>query len=455
MFDPSIFKAYDIRGIYGKNLDEDIAERIGRAYVKLLRPEVKHDQLTLVVARDMRLSSPQLSQSLISGLRQAGANVIDIGLSSTPMFYFAVSYLKADGGIQVSASHNPPEYNGFKLVRQQGIPVSGESGIYQIRDWVEQNQWSDADQPGQLKQQDSLLDEYVRQELAAWNVQPDKLKHYKIVIDAANAMGSLDARAIFQQLPGEVVELNFELDGSFPAHPADPLKPENLVQLQEAVQQQQADLGIAIDGDGDRYFFVDERGQVIDPAIVRGVLAQRVLARYPGSTICYDIRPGKITKDLIEQAGGQPSLTKVGHSLIKEQMLKLSAPFGGESSGHFFFKFDFGTFEAPPVTIGLMLEFFSQDDLPVSDKIKPYQTYFHSGEINSTVSDPQAKIAEIESRYADGEINKLDGITVTYPDWWFNVRPSNTEPKLRLNLEAVSQQLMEQKRDEVLALIRS
>ena len=268
-------------------------------------------------------------------------------------------------------------------------------------------------------------------------------------------MGSLDIDAMFKGLPISLIKLNFDLDGTFPSHQPDPLQEENLEPTQKAVLKNKADMGIVPDGDGDRYFFIDEKGQIIRQEILRGIMAQLALKEFPGATVCYDIRPGKITKDMIEAVGGRASVTKVGHSLIKEQMIRESAVFGGESSGHYFYKFDFGTFESPVRLVLKFLGFISEQGKPVSEIVAPYKVYFHSGEINEKVSDAKAKIDEIKQKYSNGHESFLDGVTVEYDDYWFNVRSSNTEPLLRLNLEAKSNELMKQKRDEVLAIIRS
>lgn len=451
---PEIFKAYDIRGIYGKDLDEDTAYKIGQAYTKLMSDENPNKKLTFVVSGDMRISTPALKKSLIQGLTDSGADVVDIGMASTPTFYFAVAYNGHDGGIQVSASHNPAEYNGFKMVRKNAVPVSGDTGIQTIKDWVISNEFPKSDKaPGKVSQLDGQTKLAVDQQ--SKDVDISQIKPLKVVIDAANSVGSLDLDAVLENLPLEVIKLNWELDGTFPAHQADPLHDENLDQIKAAVLEHQADLGIAPDGDGDRYFFIDETGHTIRQEILRGIMAQISLKEHPGSVVAYDIRPGRITLDMIQEAGGKPIVTRVGHSLIKEQMLKENAVFGGESSGHYFYRFDYGTFEAPTSLLLRLLKFISEQNKPLSQIIKPYQKYFHSGEINSVVDDTEAKIKAIHERFSDAKINDLDGVTVEYDDYWFNVRPSNTEPKLRLNLEAKSSELMEQKRDEVLEFIRS
>jgi phosphomannomutase len=451
--DPSIFKAYDIRGIYPDQLNEEIAYKIGRAYAEIIKSENPSKDLNIVVGCDMRLSTPSLKEKVIQALLDSGVNVIDAGFTSTPTYYFAVAYYGYDGGMQVSASHNPKEYNGFKLTRARAVPISGDTGMYDLRDMVIKEEFPKIDKRGTLSKKEGVLEDLVKEHVKGIDLK--SIKPFKIVADAANAMGAIDIEAMFKGLPIELIKLNFKLDGNFPAHQSDPLQEKNLVPTQEKVKEEKADMGIVPDGDGDRYFFIDENGEVIRQEILRGIMAQLALKRNPGATVCYDIRPGRITKDMIEAVGGNASVTRVGHSLIKEQMIKENAVFGGESSGHYFYKFDYGTFESPVKFVLSFLEFISKKDKPLSKIIKPYKVYFHSGEINSKVKDVKEKIKEIEETYKDAkDISHLDGVTIEYDDFWFNVRPSNTEPLLRLNLEAKTKKLMEEKRDEVLDLIR-
>jgi phosphomannomutase len=456
MIDSSIFKAYDIRGKYPETIDEDLAYKIGRAYAELLFRENPSKKLEIVVGNDMRLSSPQLKEKAIQGLVDSGINVIDIGLATTPTFYFAVAYYGYDGGMQVSASHNPKEWNGFKMTRKRAVPISGDTGINDIRDMVIKGEFGEVKEKGIISKKEGVLLDEVKIELNEWKVDISKIKPLKIVIDAANAMGSLDVEEMFSGLSCELIKLNFELDGSFPVHEADPMKEENLKYLQDAVLEHKADLGISIDGDADRYFFVDEKGEIVRQDILRGIMAQLALLEYPGETVCYDIRPGRITKDMIEEAGGKAFVTRVGHSLIKEAMIKNNAVFGGESSGHYFYKFSFGTFEAPIILTLRFLQFISEKNQKVSELVAPYKKYFHSGEINFKVTSSADKIKEIAEKYKDAdEISHLDGITVTYSDWWFNARGSNTETTiLRLTVEAKSKELMEKKRDELSNFIK-
>ena len=452
---PEIFKAYDIRGIYGQDLDEETAYRLGHAYISLRREQdKKSDELNIVVAEDMRLSSNKLKKSLIKGLTEAGANVIDIGLASTPTFYFAIAAFNYGGGIMVSASHNPAEYNGFKMTREKARPISKETGIEYLKEKTMRGKFSPAGKHGRVSEKTDTLEKQIKHDLAY--AQIDKIKPLRIVVDPANGMGAQYAEALFKHLPCELIKINFKLDGSFPAHEADPLKDENNFELQRRVIKEQADLGIAIAGDGDRLFFIDEKGKTINQSIIRGILAKIFLRDKPGAKICYDIRPGRVTRDLIEENGGVPIVTRVGHSLIKEQAIKEGAYFAGESSGHFFLNMDIGCFEVPVIIILKLLIEFSGAGKTVSEYIKPYQKYYHSGEINSAVNKKYEEIfSQIEKKYSDAKINRLDGITIEYPDYWFNVRGSNTEPKLRLNLEAKTKKLMEQKRDEILQIIKA
>lgn len=449
---PSIFKAYDIRGVYPTEFDETAAYDISRAVATLFQRENPGKKLTLVVGRDMRLSSPALRERVVAGLLDSGVNVVDVGLASTPTFYFSVAQGNYDGGIQVSASHNPKQFNGMKIVRAHGVPVGRDTGMNDLKQIVADGSYTAAEPKGVLTTMEHMTELCAETEGAG--IPIEKIKPFTIVIDAANAMGALDMVAIFKKLPCTVIKLNFELDGTFPAHQPDPLDPENLKVLQDAVREHHADFGIAPDGDGDRVFFVANDGQLIRQEILRGIMAQVALKEQPGATVCYDIRPGRVTRDMIEAVGGRGVVTPVGHSLIKAVMLKEHAVFGGESSGHYFYKFPFGTFESSVALILKFLVWLSKKNTTLAEAVKPYQIYFHSGEINSRVADVKTVLARIKERFHDGNMNELDGVTVEYDDWWFNVRGSNTEPLIRLNLEAKSRELMEQKRDEVVNVIQ-
>lgn len=453
---PSVFKAYDIRGVYPTDINEDFAYRLGFAYADLRQKEEGKEDLTVLVSHDMRNSSPTIYESLIKGLSESGVNVISIGLASTPTMYFASAYYGCDGGIQVSASHNPKDDNGFKIVRKNGVPVSEDTGMYDLREMVINNPLKMAEKIGSITSKADFLNDLYESQLKELNIDISKIKPLKIVIDAGNSMGAIDTAKMFEKLPCELIKINFELDGNFPAHQPDPLVDENLQPTMDAVVANHADLGIVPDGDGDRYFFVDNEGHIIRQEILRGIMAQIALTEHPGATVGYDIRPGKITLDMILEAGGKPLVTRVGHSLIKEAMIKNDAIFGGESSGHYFYKFSYGTFEAPFAFVLKFLQYVSMQNKTVADIVRPLKKYFHSGEINSVVTDKNTKIEELKTKYADAKnISLLDGVTIEYDNYWFNVRPSNTENKLRLNLEAVDVDTMTAKRDEVLSLIRS
>lgn len=449
-----VFKKYDIRGLYPEEITEDLAYRIGRVFAALRLQEVERETIQIAVGEDKRESTPSLKRSLVKGIRDEGADVVDIGLVSTPTFYFGVAYFGYDGGIMVSASHNPAKYNGFKLVRQNAVPVSADTGIVEIRDRVLGGDFSEkGNKSGALTKNPDVLKKQLEVESTFGN--PGAIKEMNIVADSANGMGALYLDAVFSKLPQvKLTRMYWELDGTFPNHEADPFKEENLGDLKKKVIEQKADLGIATDGDGDRIFFVDNNGELIEPAIVRGILAKVFLAEKPGAKIAYDVRPGRITRDMIEEYGGIPIVTRVGHSFIKEQAIKEGAYFAGESSGHFFLNLDYGCFEMPMIMILKLLREFSESGKTTAEYVRPLRRYFHSGEINSEVEDVDAVLEKIADAYKDGAVSRLDGVTVEYEDFWFNVRGSNTEPKIRLNLEATSREIMEEKRDEVLKRIR-
>lgn len=452
-FPKNIFKAYDVRGLYPEELNEEIVYKIARAYGQMRQKELGQNDLTIATGRDMRLSSPMLHEALKRGLIEQGIRVVDLGLCSTPTFYYAVAHYGYNGGLLISASHNPKEYNGVKIVRERGLPFGQGTGMEELMVLVEQGNFELAGKTGTIVEKLGALAEQVKFETQF--SQATKIKKFKIVADAANSMGALYLEELFKHLPQvELIKMNFELDGNFPAHQPDPLQDKNVVDLKKRVVAEKADLGIATDGDGDRIFFVDDSGATVEPAVLRGIMAQIVLREFPGAVICYDIRPGKITEDMILEAGGVPSLTRVGHSLIKKQMIDTGAVFGGESSGHFFFKFPQGVYEAPVVVILKLLQELSDKNITLADYVRPLNKYWHSGEINFTVTDKAKVLVALKEAYGDAKINALDGLTFTYPDVWFNVRSSNTENLIRLNLEARTKELMEEKLDEVKKLIK-
>jgi len=443
--DPAIFKAYDIRGTYPDELNEGIAHTIGQAIAAYLRvPQI-------AVGRDMRLSSPALAQAVIQGLTDGGADVVELGLTSTDELYFAVGKFGYSAGVMVSASHNPGKYNGFKLCRAQAVPISTETGLKDIAALAQGGALPQPDHKGTVTKRD-VLDAYVDTVLSFIDLA--QVKPLKIVVDAGNGMAGLTAPALFKRLPCQLIPLFFELDGSFPNHPASPIEPENMAALQKAVIEHGADMGVAFDGDADRMFIVDEQGQLVDGSEVTLLVSQNLLRKYPGSTILYNLIISRTVPEMVQQAGGHAVRTRVGHSFIKAIMREQNAVFGGEHSGHFYFR-DFWFADSGLIAMLMVLELVSQEGKSVSTLLRSLDTRVRSGEINSHVADIPAKLEQLQQRYADGQIDHLDGITVSYPTWWFNVRASNTEPLLRLNVEGDTRELMEGKRDELLALIRS
>ncbi len=449
--DKSIFKAYDIRGIYPEQLNEDVIYRIGKGFVKLIQEEnPDKDQLTIAVGCDMRLSSPALKKRLIEALVNVGVNVVDIGLCSTPTYYFAVAKYGYDGGLIVSASHNPKDHNGMKIVRRGAEAIGLVNGLDKIRDYSMQD-IPESTTKGKVIENNKALKDRTDYALGFYDFNLNKIK---VVADVANAMGSPDVRELFKHIDSELIEMNFELDGSFPVHEADPFKERNVEDLKKRVVEEKADLGIAVDGDADRYFFVDEKGELVEPGILRGIFAEVVLRHNPGANVGYDIRPGQITHDMIVEHGGKPFVTRVGHTLIKKKGREVNAAFAGESSGHFFFKTEFGFYETPLIgTLVLMHEISKRG--PLSKIVAPLKRYFHSGEINFVVNNKLQKLHEIAQAFSDGKVSLLDGVSVKYDDWWFNIRPSNTESKIRLNLEAKTKEKMEEMKSKVIEIIKS
>ncbi|HZS79323.1 MAG TPA: phosphomannomutase/phosphoglucomutase [Ktedonobacteraceae bacterium] len=445
--DPGIFKAYDVRGIYGEDLNDSIAYMIGRAAALYLNaPEI-------AVGRDMRLSSPQLATALMRGITDQGVNAIDLGMTTTDELYFAVGKFNFPAGVMITASHNPGKYNGMKFCRAQAFPISLESGLADIRDLAIKGNFPQPAQKGQIIQRD-VTEEYIQHALSFIDVS--KIKPLKVVIDAGNGMAGMIMPRVFEHLPCTLIPLYFELDGNFPNHPASPIEPENMVDLQNKVREVGADLGAAFDGDADRMFPVDEKGDLVDGSMVTAIVSQSLLQKHPGSTILYNLIVSKSVPELIKRLGGNPVRTRVGHSYIKAEMRRLNAIYGGEHSGHFYFR-DNWFADSGLIAFLITLELVSVENKPLSQLLQPLDKGVRSGEINSKVSDVQGKLKALEEHFSKGaqNVDHLDGLTIEYPDWWFNVRPSNTEPLLRLNVEANTRELMEQKRDELLAFIRS
>jgi len=446
VLDPTVFKAYDVRGLYPEELDEAGAYAIGRAYIE------QFAAARVAVGRDMRLSSPSMAAAVREGAADAGADVLDLGMVGTEMLYFAVGDLELDGGIMVTASHNPKQYTGMKIVRGGALPVGGESGLLDVRDRAVAGAWHDAAR-GTIREED-IWDRYVERVLSFVDVS--SLKPLRVVIDAANGMAGTMLPRVLERLPMvDVVRCYFEPDGTFPNHEPNPLLPENRAFIIETTRTSNADFGVAFDGDADRCFFVDDTGDFVPGDFTTALFAQAILGREPGGKVIYDVRASWAVPEAIRAAGGVPLINRVGHAFIKQRMREEHAVFGGEVSAHYYFR-DFSQADSGTVPFLLMCELVSRHG-KLSAALAPFrERYFITGEINTPVADVPAKLAELEERFGgEGTVTHLDGLSVEFDDWHFNVRPSNTEPLLRLNLEALSQELMDEKRDEVLSAIRA
>jgi phosphomannomutase len=455
LIDESIFKAYDVRGIYPDQMDEQVAYRLGRGFARVISQleDTPVEQLRLGLGRDMRLSAPAMSEQYALGMRDEGASVIDAGQVGTEQLYFLVGSQELDGGLMCTASHNPKKYTGAKLLRRGALALSGDAGIGELREIVTSGDPGDpVDQSGEYETTDvaaafeekmkSFLDEPVRK--------------MKVVLDGGNGMAGPMVGPILDDLPVDQVRTYWEPDGNFPDHEPNPLLPENRTFIMKKVLSEGAELGIAWDGDADRCFFIDDTGKFVDGDFLTALLAESILAKDPGALILYDVRASRAVRDTVERAGGRADVNRVGHAFFKTRMRKDGAAFGGEVSGHYYFR-DFYCADSGTLPALLILELLSAKGKRLSELLAPYrENYFISGEINSEVQDQEGKMNEIAEHYSDGEVDWLDGVSVDYPDWHFNVRPSNTEPLLRLNLESlVSPDDMEHRRDEVLELIRS
>jgi phosphomannomutase len=447
----AVFKAYDVRGTVPDQIDEELARRTGAAFVSLC------GAAAVVVGHDMRPTSPALAAAFAAGAADAGADVVMIGLASTDQLYFASGDLGHPGAM-FTASHNPAAYNGIKLCRAGAQPIGAETGLHEIRDAVSSPERASERTPGSISQRD-VLEAYAAHLLALAPVQGRRLK---VVVDAGNGMAGLTAPVVFDRIGRtddggvELVPMYFELDGSFPNHEANPIEPENLVDLQKRVVSENADIGLAFDGDADRCFVVDELGRAVSPSTLTALIAARELAKDPGAAVIHNLITSRRVPELVAELGGKPVRTRVGHSFIKATMAETDAVFGGEHSGHFYFR-DFWRADSGMLAALHTLAALAGSDQPLSELLDDYQRYVLSGEINSEVVDVAAAVAAVESAYAGtpgAEIDHLDGLTVTTDDWWFNVRPSNTEPLLRLNVEGVDDTTMTRVRDDVLALIR-
>jgi phosphomannomutase len=446
VLDPKVFKAYDVRGIYPDELDEEGAYAIGRAYAEQFEPR------KIAVGWDMRLSSPAMAEAAMRGAAEAGVDVLELGMVGTEMLYFAVGDLGLDGGMEVTASHNPKEYTGMKIVRRGALPVGGESGLLEIRDRALAG-FDRGQTPGRVEKHD-VWPAFVERVLSFVDV--DAIRPLRVVIDAANGMAGAMLPPVLERLPVDAVRCYFEPDGTFPNHEPNPLLPENREFIVSKTLEESADLGVAFDGDADRCFFVDDTGEFVPGDFVTALLAESILEKEPGGKVIYDLRASWAVPETVERAGGTPLVNRVGHAFIKHRMRKEDATFAGEVSGHYYFR-DFSQADSGVVPFLLMLELVSRKGTKLSEILRPYrERYFITGELNTPVADVPLKLQELKERFGpEGDVSHLDGISVDAADWHMNVRPSNTEPLLRLNLEARSRELMERKRDEVLGVIRA
>jgi phosphomannomutase len=444
----AIVKAYDVRGVVPDQLDPEIARLFGASFAEL----VAGDAQAVVVAYDMRPSSPDLARAFAEGVTSQGLDAVLAGLGSTDLLYFASGHLGLPGAM-FTASHNPAKYNGIKLCLAGAAPVGQDTGLTTLRDRVNAGGPPPAATQGTISEQ-NLLAAYAAHMHSL--VDLSGIRPLTVAVDAGNGMGGYTVPAVFQGLPLDVTPLYFELDGTFPNHEANPIEPANLVDLQKAVLDTGSDLGLAFDGDADRCFVVDERGQVVSPSAITALVAARELKREPGATIIHNLICSRTVAEVVRENGGTPVRTRVGHSFIKAEMARTGAIFGGEHSGHFYFR-DFWRADSGMLAALHVMAELGRQDVPLSTLLAPYDRYAASGEVNSTVTDAAAKAAEVEAAYAgrDGvEIDHLDGLTVSAKDWWFNLRPSNTEPLLRLNAEATDEATMTTVRDDVLRLVR-
>jgi phosphomannomutase len=449
-FNPDIFKAYDVRGIYPEQIDDQTAYSIGAAFVTYLQAK------KIAVGRDMRLSSPALTAAFINGATTQCADVVDYGMIPTDMLYFAVVRDRHDGGVAVTASHNPKQYNGMKMVRKEAFPLSGDAGISDIRSMIMEDRVPVPAAPRGRVTTENALDAYVEHVMSF--IDPSAIRPLNVVLDAGSGMGGLIAPKLFDRLPCRTTRLCFDVDGRFPNHEANPLIEENRRDIVERVVRDKADIGIAWDGDADRCFFIDGTGAFISGDFITALLAEAFLLKHPGATVIYDLRASFAVRDMVAKYGGTSLMNRVGHAFFKRRMRESNAIFGGEVTGHYYFRDNFYA-DNGFIPALLMLELMSKKGLSLQDLVEPLgRRYFISGEINTKLPSMDAvpaKLDQIAATYSDGHQYTLDGISVEYADWHFNVRPSNTEPLIRLNLEAVSQELMQEKRDQVLSLIRS
>jgi len=452
-----IFKtgAYDIRGIYPKEVDEEIAFKIGQGFVKFLNETKKTKskkgaRLKIVVAQDNRISSPSLYKSLSRGIIEAGADIINIGLATTPMFYFAVAFYGFDGGVVVTSSHNPAQYNGFKLVREKAIPISGRTGLQEIKKFALSKKITVKKRGKIVKKK--ILRDYVKFNLKKINTK--KFSSFKITIDTANSVAGILLSDIFKKTPLKISYLFKKLDGSFPNHDPNPLKKQNLKFLRKDVLKRKSDLGIAFDGDGDRIFFVTEKAEIVSGDILTALISDIILKDRPKEKIIYDVRSSNIIKETVEKRGGIPLMSGVGHSFIKEKMRKENALFAGELSGHYYSR-DHFFYECPFSVLFLILKEMTETKKTLSQMVKPFKKYYHSGEINFRVEDKKKILSKIDKKFGKkGKVSRIDGLKIEFSDWWLSLRVSNTEPFLRLIIEAKTKKILDKNKKKVIALIK-
>ncbi len=446
---PKIFKAYDVRGFYPEEINPQAVAQIGAGLIRFLSQGKKDKPLTMVIAQDNRFSSPVLAEALKEAIRAQGANVVDIGLSTTPMFYFTVWQYGYDGGVIVTASHNPPEYNGLKIVREQATPIGINNGLAEIKRLTVEAQGQEIKGKGRLEEK-NILQEYLDFILSRVNLQ--RIKPLNIAVDTSNAVPGIVVEQIKEKLPGHCYHLFPELDGTFPNHLPNPLEEKNIAELKKIVQEKELDLGVAFDGDGDRIIFVDEKGEMIPSDFIIALIAGNLLKEKPGARVLYNVCSSNIIKDVVEENGGVAIMGKIGHTFIKEQMKEEQADFAGELSGHYFFGQPY-FFESPFFVFFKVLEEISTSGKTISQLIAPFKKYFNSGQINIAVADKENRLALLEEKFKKGEVSRLDGLRIDFPNWWFNARPSNTEDLLRIVVEAVDKETMERQLKTIKGLL--
>jgi len=451
-----IFKSYDIRGLYPQEINEENVVSITKAIYKLFQQKLDASKpLTVAIGQDMRTSSPAIAQAVIKTLVEAGANVIDLGLVSTPTFYFAVSKYSYDAGIVITASHNPKEYNGLKFVVNSGhglIKIGKPTGMEDVKKMAVEGVTLETVNPGTVTKKENVVDDEVDNAIKI--LENPEIKKFKIVADTANAMGAVYIDKLFEKVPAELVRMNFTLDGTFPVHQADPMQPENLVDLQKKVLEEKADFGLAPDGDGDRLFIIDEKGNVVSPSLIIGILSKELLSKNPGAKVVVDLKYQLTARKIVEEYGGELLVSKTGHAFITDLMTRENALFAGEASAHYYYRFT-GNAESQVITIMSVLKIMTEEGKPLSAIAEEFRRSYESGEINFEVNNSLEIMEKLHQKYSDGTFSDLDGVSFEYPDWRVNLRNSNTEPLLRLNVEAQTRELMEQKRDEIKAFVES